>query len=75
MISLGGRILIVGAIVGLTAAIAYLAPFPSYVRVTIAMIGVAIAFIVGDRLRAHSEEMEYSERMEHGDETDPDEQV
>lgn len=73
MITLGGRILIVGTIVGLTAAIAYLSPFPGYARVTVAMIGVSIAFVVGDRLRAQSELLEYE--AQYDAESDPEERA
>lgn len=69
MITLGGRILIVGVIVGLTVLLAYASPFPSAVRVTIGMIGVTLAFVVGARLRARSELMEYDEQVDSDEHT------
>lgn len=55
MISYRDRLIIVGVIVALTALFAYGSPFPSAVRVTIAMVGVTLAFVVGDRLRLRAE--------------------
>lgn len=49
------RVIVVGAIVALTMIVAYGSPFSSAVNVTIALVGLTLAYVVGDRMRIRAE--------------------
>ncbi len=58
MIAHRDRVIVVAAIVALTMIVAYGSPFPSSVNVTITLVGVTIAYFVGDRMRMRAEARE-----------------
>lgn len=53
------QVIIVGVIVAMTVGLAYASPFSGDIRVTIALVGLALAFFVADRMKMRA----YRERV------------